>query len=130
MEKSYYERNKAKYKLYYQNNKNKLIEYQKDWIKNNLERQLWLSAKARARKSKIKFSIKIEDIFIPEFCPILEVPLVYNSDYAPSVDRKIPELGYTKENVWVISKKANVMKNNASSEDLKNFGKWCVKTYS
>lgn len=36
----------------------------------------------------------------------------------PSVDRIIPELGYTKGNVRVISNRANLLKNNASIEEI------------
>ena len=36
-----------------------------------------------------------------------------------SLDKIIPELGYVKGNVWIISNKANAIKSNASLEELK-----------
>lgn len=40
---------------------------------------------------------------------------------SPSIDKVIPELGYVRGNVWVISNKANRIKNNATLEELKLF---------
>ena len=67
------------------------------------------------------------DIIIPEKCPILEVPFVLGSkgdyEYTPTIDRIDNSKGYTKDNIQVISKKANSMKNSASLEELKIFCK-------
>ena len=70
----------------------------------------------------------IEDIYVTE-CPILEIPLNWEScstgrdDYTPSIDRIIPELGYIKGNVKIISNLANMMKSSATLEQLKTFAK-------
>lgn len=40
-------------------------------------------------------------------------------DCSPSLDRIIPEKGYTKGNIVIVSLKANRMKNNGSLEELK-----------
>ena len=37
---------------------------------------------------------------------------------SPSLDRINPNLGYIKGNVWVISYRANMIKNNATLEEL------------
>lgn len=37
---------------------------------------------------------------------------------SPTIDKIIPNLGYVKGNVWVISAKANRMKSNATVEEL------------
>lgn len=87
------------------------------------ELDMFNSARARARKAKVPFEITKEDIVIPEECPILGIPLVKGKgkvhDASPSLDRKIPSKGYTKENIWVVSYRANMLKSDATSEELK-----------
>ncbi len=84
-------------------------------------------AGARARKSGIPFTISINDIYIPERCPILGMPLIshrgesrkYWSDDSPTIDRIIPILGYIPSNIWVISYRANKIKSDASLDEIK-----------
>jgi hypothetical protein len=89
------------------------------------EYRLYFLAKQRASQKNIEFNIDVDDIFIPEFCPILNLKLRKNhkgwAPDAPTLDRIIPERGYVKGNVKVISGKANVMKNNATINELKTF---------
>lgn len=110
-------------------------EYRKLRFEIDLENQLLLQARARAKKNNLPFNITIEDIVIPEFCPILEIKLE-RKEYgkggsfqrnSPSLDKIDPKLGYVKGNVIVISMKANVMKNNATKEELLNFSKNIIK---
>ena len=81
-----------------------------------------LNARQRAERKGIEFSITEEDIEIPEYCPLLgikiEVGTRKNYENSPSLDRKDPSKGYVKGNVWIVSKKANSMKNSASLEEL------------
>ena len=37
---------------------------------------------------------------------------------SPTIDKLIPSLGYTKGNVWVISRRANMIKSDATLEEL------------
>lgn len=89
-----------------------------------MEGLLLYSAAERARKYNIPFNIGIDDIIIPENCPLLGTPLRkergkgHHQD-SPSIDRIIPSLGYTKENVQVVSVRANQLKSNASLEEMK-----------
>ena len=75
-------------------------------------------------KEEIQFDIDYTDISIPEYCPLLGIKLNKHvgegklHDNSPSLDKIIPELGYTKGNVWIISNKANRMKSNATIEEL------------
>ena len=92
-------------------------------LSNTIEYRLWKSAEKRAKQRGMEFSIKYEDIKIPECCPLLDIPLVKHSTRqrhydAPSLDRINSKLGYTKENTWVISHRANQIKNDATLEEL------------
>jgi hypothetical protein len=84
--------------------------------------QMWARAKKRARLNDVSFNLTVEDILIPEFCPVLGIKLERNegasSAASPSLDRIFPERGYVKGNVRVISHKANTIKNNATAEEL------------
>jgi UDP-N-acetylenolpyruvoylglucosamine reductase len=53
----------------------------------------------------------------------------YSKDNSPSIDKIVPEKGYIDGNVQVISLKANVMKNNATPDDLRRFAAWIRETY-
>lgn len=71
----------------------------------------------------LDFDLTYNDLYpLPLLCPLLNIPLFYTSDTVtdntPSIDRKNPEKGYTKDNVWVISSKANRMKSNATVEEV------------
>lgn len=89
--------------------------------------------KKRAREFNLECDIELDDIVIPEVCPVLNIPLVRGKKKArinsPSVDRIDPNKGYTKDNIQIISNLANMMKNNASPEQLIKFAEWVLKTY-
>ena len=74
--------------------------------------------KSRARLKNREFNIVISDLVLPETCPVLKVPLIPNTIHAPSVDRIDSSKGYIKGNIQIISKRANLLKNNASVEEL------------
>lgn len=92
---------------------------------------LWTKAKARAKKMGLPFNIDESDIIIPKLCPLLRIPLSFGGDFAvtPSLDRIHNEKGYTKGNVWVISVKANTMKQNASIAQLIIFAKNVLENF-
>jgi hypothetical protein len=78
------------------------------------EQYLLNGAKYRSNRDGIPINITINDICIPEFCPDLGIPLAPSngkvSPNSPTLDKIIPELGYVKGNVRVISSRANRMK--------------------
>jgi hypothetical protein len=79
--------------------------------------------KYRAANAGIPFNLTKEDIQIPTHCPILGLELNWNQGKgyhpdSPSVDKIRPELGYVKGNVRVISARANLLKNDATVEEL------------
>lgn len=86
-------------------------------------------ARARAKKHGVPFNITVSDISIPEFCPVLGIPLKCvagrgGGDSSPSLDRIIPSLGYVAGNVVVISSRANRLKNDGSLAELLAVCKW------
>ena len=94
------------------------------------EVRMYRRAKSRAKSKGLEFSITKEDIIIPAACPILRCPLVVHKGKSgafpdsPSLDRIDNNKGYTPDNIWVISQKANMMKANASEQELKLFADW------
>lgn len=91
---------------------------------------LFEGAKRRAKLEGLPFSITIDDIIIPEVCPVLGIPiqvgLPANSPGLPSLDKFIPELGYVPGNITVISLRANSIKKNASIAEIEALYKWML----
>lgn len=94
------------------------------------------SIRHKCKKNDIPFDIDFEylkEIYTGE-CAYLGVPLeLRNSQdkngYNLSIDRIIPELGYVKGNIKIISNKANLMKANATLEELMIFAKNILRIY-
>lgn len=89
------------------------------------ERSILRVTKHRAKKLGLPYDLDVEDIVIPETCPVLGIRLVqgggrtYNARRnSPSIDRIRPELGYVKGNVRIISMRANALKSDASVAEL------------
>lgn len=88
-----------------------------DEAKAFIIRRMFNNAKTRAKRMGIVFEITKEDLVLPEFCPIANVPLVLGTrsrtDRANfSLDRIDNKKGYTKDNIAIISLHANVIKGN------------------
>lgn len=99
----------------------------KEWRKSNPEKTLLIHAKSRAKTKGIPFELSATDVHIPEFCPVLGIPLTYGSKGEPglpSLDRIIPQKGYVLGNVAVISYRANMLKNQSSLDELKKLVAW------
>lgn len=116
------------FKRYYLENQEILKERSRRYKDENKEKELWRGARDRAKKHNIPFDIDISDIIIPKYCPALGIEIFRNNrkilDSSPSVDRIIPELGYVKGNIAIISWKANKLKSNATWQDLEAISKW------
>lgn len=80
-------------------------------------------ARGRAELNGVSFSLTVDDIEIPEFCPVLGIPLFHGDgvscDNSPTVDRIVPEVGYVPGNIIIISNRANRVKSNASWLELR-----------
>lgn len=101
--------------------------YNYKWRTLNPEAYLLHTAKSRAKKKGFEFDISIEDIIIPEICPVLGIPLfirqggsgIDKNPNNPSLDRIDSNKGYIKGNVKVISWRANDLKKNGTLEEFK-----------
>jgi hypothetical protein len=80
-------------------------------------------ARRRAREHNLPFDLKFSDIVIPERCPVLGIPLIRGKGKqhagSPSLDRIIPNLGYVRGNVVVVSLRANRLKSNATLDEIR-----------
>ena len=134
----------------YQTDPNKYIKQATAWKKNNRARinkttKVWRQAgfgslsemlsqaKKRAKTVGVPFTLTAADISIPKFCPVFCKPLIRASTkgpspWSPSLDKIIPSLGYVPGNVRVLSHKANLMKNDATPEELRAFADWINTT--
>lgn len=90
---------------------------------SNIQSYLYKSAQARAKQRNIEFNIELEDVIVPERCPILGIEMSFHSnrkeDNSYSLDRIDPNKGYIKGNIWVISLRANRIKNDATVSELR-----------
>lgn len=86
------------------------------------EYRMWAAAKARAKKKGLPFNIELSDISIPAVCPVSGLELKPGKTKvganSPTLDRIIPDKGYVKGNVAVISHRANGIKQDASIEEV------------
>lgn len=99
--------------------------------RQNPEKTLLSACKTRAKKRGLPFNLEVKDIIIPEKCPMLGIKLESGRgrrglfDSSPTVDRIIPEKGYVKGNIQVVSGRANTIKNNATADELMAVAKYC-----
>lgn len=128
---------KKKSAAYRKKHRKKYLMYSNRWyhkMRGSLQfwkRILLYSAKQRATKLKIPFSLTLDDIHIPEKCPVFGTELAIGKgrpkENSPSLDRIIPKLGYVSGNVIVISYRANVIKRDASAEELMKLAQFYKK---
>lgn len=116
--------NRTRYKRYYDTHPDELAAKR---LKDNSDKAkaMYHRIKSRAKRDGIDFNIDVEDIVIPTHCPVLGVELcLYNKGRrgyfpdSPSLDRMVPSLGYIKGNVQVMSARANLLKNDATVDEL------------
>ena len=93
----------------------------RDW-KVDAARLLYKNIKSRCKRMGREFSIDIKDIIIPEKCPVFGFELKRENREtwmcAPSVDRIDSSKGYIKGNITVVSRRANILKRDATVEEL------------
>ena len=96
-------------------------------------------AKIRAADKGREFTITPDDILAvwprDGLCPVLKQPLKKAKGksgvrtWSPQLDRIDNDKGYTPDNIQILSKRANVMKSDASEEELLTFAKYVTNTY-
>lgn len=93
-----------------------------------IQKEMFKHAEGRAKKQGLPFDMIMEDIPVPEVCPILGIPISVGKGKlhvgSPTVDRLIPSLGYVSGNVCVISHRANSIKNNGTVEEHRKIADW------
>ena len=119
-------RNAVRYKV----KRSQILHYSKVYQAQNPKARLICGAMRRSEKMGLPFSIDRNDFEIPENCPVFGFPLksgngvhAYNS---PTIDRIVPELGYVKGNIQVISQKANSIKGSRSLDEWRMFASWVL----
>ena len=102
-----------------------------NWKDNNPIKHQLSAIRRNAKRANVPFNLTEDDIIVPEICPVLKIKLEKSKlcaeDYSPSIDRIIPELGYTKGNIQIISFLANKMKNSANFKELRLFAEWVIE---
>ena len=93
----------------------------RDW-KVDVAKLLYKNIKSRCKRIGREFSIELDDIIIPKKCPVFGFDLKREDREtwmcAPSVDRIDSSKGYIKGNVTVVSRRANILKRDATVEEL------------
>jgi hypothetical protein len=103
----------------------KIHQFPKTGDRMKCNMAMWRSAKIRAKRSNIPFTITPRDITIPNKCPLLGIAISISTsnhntqDDSPSLDRIDNSKGYVPDNIWVISYRANRAKGNLSLSELK-----------
>ncbi len=120
------EEKKAYAKKWSLDNKDKKKLYAERYRNKHLNKYLLKSCKRNALARNHIFDITHEDIVIPDVCPVFKVPFKRNTMLAASVDRIDSNKGYTKDNIQIISRLANLMKSNSTKEQRVLFAKWVL----
>lgn len=101
----------------------RMNQQKREEYSRSFERHMLKNARYRAKSAEVPFELTIDDIVVPEFCPVLGIRLACGKgrsfDSSPSIDRIVPALGYVRGNIRVISHRANMIRTNASAAELR-----------
>ena len=93
----------------------------------------WLSLKGRAKKQGWVFTLEVEDVVAPEFCPVLGVKLIRGKGVgrkqpcSPSVHRIDSTKGYTKDNIRIMSEAAAHLLRTPTASRLTALATWILE---
>lgn len=100
-------------------------EKMKAWRCANPAKWLVSSSRQSAKRKGLPHNITEADLVIPTHCPVLGIELRMGTnglqacrDAAPSIDRIVPEKGYVRGNIVVVSFRANRIKSNATADEI------------
>ena len=106
-------------------------EIKEEGIHSERFRKSKLSQIRSAAKNKGRnFELTLKDIVIPDTCPVLGIEIKLGAktgDNSPTADRLDNNKGYTKENVRFISWRANLLKRDATFEEIEALYNWMKK---
>ena len=115
-------RSRERAKAHYWANREKVSQRSKELRKENIGKYLVAEARRRAKSKGLAFNLEVNDVQVPEVCPVLGIPMFVSeknsSPNSPTLDRIIPERGYVRGNVRVISHRANTIKSDASIDEI------------
>lgn len=87
------------------------------------KRRMLSGARSRAKAKGLPFNLSVDDVHIPDVCPVLGIEIKFSfgqpSDNSPSLDKIVPAFGYTKNNVEVISHRANTLKRDSTVQEMR-----------
>lgn len=93
----------------------------KRWKSKDPIKAMLQGLKGNARRANLPFELTAEDIIIPDACPVLGIPLFFSvvrTYNTPSVDRINNTNGYVVGNIVVCSWRANMLKKDATVDEL------------
>lgn len=97
----------------------------------DIKRAKFRGKKANAKRLGQTFTIEFSEIIFPDVCPILGIPIDYESEgiseNSPSFDQIIAGKGYVSGNVCVMSWRANRIKNDGTAEEHRKIAEWLTK---
>jgi hypothetical protein len=101
--------------------------------RGNIFRRKFRDRLKDARRRGIEATIRFDEIHWPTHCPVLGIELDYKTKIGtrlarnpanPSLDRWDNTKGYVSGNVYVISYRANILKNNANADELESIARY------
>ncbi len=100
----------------------------REWCRKNPEKALLQNARRRAKRKGTAFDLVYTDLMpLPTHCPVLGTKLeygpgrgrkLYENGAAASLDRIRNEDGYVRGNVIIVSLRANLLKGQATIDEL------------
>lgn len=109
------------------------VRERKNFLRNLAPKYYWFNRIMTLKQIPKADRIPLLSSFpVPDVCPILGLELnylgtgEYSADNSPSLDQIIPGKGYTKDNIQIISWRANRIKNDGTPEELIKIGEYLL----